>query len=639
MLSRKFSALFLLLLLVNVINPVVIVQSDKQDVSSNITKIYPRQKYPIDPMPFNQNASIKAYRTVRVSPYGFATYNDTIIITNKENREFNSIIVFYNKSTFKYLKEVTIIGKYKGSTFHLTWVEYIQKGDYIGMALLLNRYVEKNTKYEITILGGIYQIPTFRAMGNEILYKLLFPQKILLPYNVSLFKSNFETLDSTARIDLNYIKPSNGSLQGDRILFYTFRNEFLFNFTSPGKEPIVEFSWFSKTPIVIVSSFERTVQIEVTEKMHVRDSFRITAIAPKSNNTPKDTPWKLTSLIIGLPSDISSLTARDDLGKIRISKTTTIELLPENYTGYSVNLRIPLVSSSSYSFTLDYYIKSGTKWFKTKEDKWHISIPLTPILNTTFLSVKYSIMIPEGFEVNTTTISNLNETRYVDWSVLGVLSYSIFIGSFTHVTPMNNKEVKLSIKPTPMPLINTLIRIFLLVLFILSVLNVVYVYYRKLRERAVVAIPEVSLEIKENVEKFLKYYEEFVAIEKNLDDFIKSKLTQRKSPKAIRDQLQKLLETNKRYRDRVIAMFNLITKDPDIAKIVKELRDIENRISTTRRETISDWSQYLRGALGKRELIARADELFGNLRILKTNRNRLINRIRNIYITRYVRRA
>jgi len=638
MFSKKISAIFLLLLLVNVISPLIMVQSNNHDTFSNTNKISLQQEYPIDPMPFDQNASIEAYRTVTVSPYGFATYNDTIVLTNKDDREFNSIIIFYNETTLSYLRDIYIIGKYKGRTFHLTWVKYIQKGDYIGMALLLKRYVEKNTKYEITILGEIRQIPTFSVIGSEILYKLTFPQKILLPYNVSLFKSNFETLDSTARIDLNYIKPSNGSLQGDRTLFYTFRNEILFNFTNPSREPIVKFSWFSKTPIVIISSFERLVRIEVTEKMHIKDFFRVTTIAPKSNNTPKDTSWKLTSLIIGLPNEVESLTARDDLGKIGISKTTS-SLMPENYTGYSVSLRIPLVSSSTYSFTLDYYIKSKTQWFKIEGENWQISIPLTPIVNTTFLSVKYNIMIPEGYEVNSTSINNLNETKFVDWSILGVLSYNIFVVSFTHITPVNNIEVRLTIKPTPTPLINSLIRIFLLTLFILSILNVTYVYYKKLRERAAVAIPEISLEIKENVEKFLKYYEEFVAIEKNLDDFIKSKLTQRKSPKAIRDQLQKLLETNKRYRDRVIAMFNLITKDPDIAKIVKELKNIENRISTTRRETISDWSQYLRGTLGKRELIARADELFSNLRILKRNRSRLINRIRNIYITRYIRRT
>ncbi len=590
---------------------------------------------------FDYNVSIYSTRTVTVSPYGVMTLNDTVKFENKDIREFNAFLVFYKLSELAELYNLRILGiSDLGYKKQLHWYPYMQIGDYIGFVVILGQYVKKDSSYTVSIYANIRQLPSFELEGDSLVFSLKFSQKILLPYLVNDHITYFKLQDSQAHLLTDRITPSNGTKEGETIYKYAFSGEVLFNMWSPSDETIVNLYWRTTTPIMYVSQVNRDLTFTITGKLLIKDTFYFNVISPKATKPPAYATWRITDVVIGLPKGVSDPIASDDLGKITVAKTAS-ELIPEDYDAYRVSFRTPLVYDGPYKVTLEYELDSGNRWFNYNDTHWNVTIPAIPIINSTVLAVRFSISYPSEYRV--AQISGMeikNYTEYATVGSLGLVVYTTKTFSVTSVDPDENRLLRIVIETNYMPLFDLTVRLFVIVFFLLSILNLSVSEYirRKEKEKAVELTIEEKKEMESKLNKYLVLYEEYVAAEEALDQFIQSKLTVRKSPKTIRDNLTRLLNTTKKYRDRLKLLARELSADRDVYKIATELSNLEDKINFTRRELIMDWSNFLGGKLGKKELLVRAESQFNDIKRYKQSRNRLLNRLRNIYIVRYAKK-
>lgn len=586
------------------------------------------------------NVSIDASRAVTISPYGVITLNDSLDITNYDSREFNAILIFYERDYFGKLFNIHVFGKSeKGKREKLDLIPYLDLPNYIGFVVKLDRYVEKDSSYSLFISADTQLVPAIDIVQGELYLSFQFPQMINLPYKVSTMEVIFETRDQNARIVEDKISPSTGEKDSETKYKYSFTNIFAFNVSNPGNATIVNFVWKTTTPLMYVEYLQREITFGVSDKMSVKETFYIYVVAPMNESGSINTKWKLDTLTIGLPTDIKGVSARDPFGRVQIRKTAS-NLIPEKLDAYIITLRTPLMSGGPYRLTVYYSITTKSDYFDSKDGRWNVSLPLAPVINTTILNLRVSVSIPDGYLLKHVNLSDerVEMIRGVDTFLLGLLVYNTFTFSAQNVFPSMNNYLSIEVETSYTPLVAMFIKLFLLVLLFITVIDLILVkYVFAEREEITPEMVEVRTRFKRDLSNFIKYYEEFIAAETDLDNYIREKITVRKSPRVIREDLNRLMREVKSKRDRISLLSERLTADREVYKIVQELLKLEERVSFTRRELISDWSQFLGGKLGKKELTVRARNVFGDLRVYKVSRVRLVNRLKNIYASRYAK--
>ncbi|MGQ4891979.1 MAG: hypothetical protein ACP6IP_05770 [Candidatus Njordarchaeia archaeon] len=584
------------------------------------------------------NVTFKAVRTVSISPYGVVELNDSVAVTNNDFREFNSILIFYGKDELSILDNIRIVGKSsEGEKIVITWLPYVEYENYIGFAIVFDRFVKRDSSYSVIIRADIKVVPDFDVVDNELYLSISFSQKMLLPYNISKMDVFFVTTDSNAHIDEDRITPKNGTKVAETKYKYEFDHIIPFNMTGEVSPNIVNFVWKTTTPLMYVSQLTREFTFGISDIVHVRDVFDIRVIAPPSSAPASQSNWKINSLTIGIPADVEDLTVRDAMGRITARKTSSF-LVPSNLDAYSINLRVPLTFGDSYRISLSYSIKSDSDFFKVDKDKVNLTVPLLPVINTTVMNFRLVLNVPNGYLLEHLNYMNRSLELYkgVNVDLAGLFVYDKFSASMDNIVPSMNHNMEIIIDKTPVPLFSLFIKLFIIILTIITLIDLIYARYQVYeREEVSPLLIEERKKLKKSLSTFLKYYEEFITLETNLDEFIRKRITVRKSPRVIKEELNRLMGEVKKQRDKIIMTSEKLTDDREVYKIVKELLKIEDRVNFTRRELISDWSQFLGGKLGKKELTIRARNVFNDLKVYKINRTRLVNRLKNIYASKY----
>jgi len=588
-------------------------------------------------------ASVNVTRTVRISPYGVITLNDTIRIYNRDNREFNAILIFYEQDLYDQLVDLRFVGKSskEDKYYNLESFPYIGLDNFVGIAIKLEKFVEKNEGYTVKIVSIVDKVPKIDVKDNELYLSIQFPQKPLLQLNITELEIIFKTDDKNAHIYEDELSPkTNGTKISEQEWKYQFSNIITFNASSEDNQnDQVYFIWRTTQPMIQILNYEKEIRFYVTSKVKITEKIQLIVVAPPGDVSVEEAKWKIDSIVIGIPEDVENLNARDFLGKLKMEKTTS-EIIPEGYTPYSIEFRVPISISDIYTFSMSYEIPAGSDLFEVKDDKWTLEIPIAPVINATINNVKTRIIIPSGYTLKSIKYKNstLNTLKLRQSEFLGILSIEENVYYAKKVSMMDNQIVEIEINTSLQPILEIFFKIFLLTLLVVVLVDLIIA---KLKRREVELAPE-EIEarkiLKERLERFIKTYEEFIAIETELDSFIREKLRVRKSPKMIRENLSKLMRETKRYKDRINLLSEGLSSDKELYNIVKEMLSIEDRIEFARRELISDWSQFLSGKLGKNELMVRARSTFDGLKTYKLNRTRLLNRLRNIYALKYVKK-
>ncbi len=137
--------------------------------------------------------------------------------------------------------------------------------------------------------------------------------------------------------------------------------------------------------------------------------------------------WRLTSIRVILPRNVSNIEASDRLGR-----TLSVSEVTQGENAYKVFFKTPLAAEQGYIFTLRYQF-SRNQILKTSSGFYNLSISMFRNINYYIDRASISIVLPEGartstFEFNTSidTLMTSNTNRGMFHETLSIIGEGLF---------------------------------------------------------------------------------------------------------------------------------------------------------------------------------------------------------------------
>lgn len=598
-------------------------------------------------LPHNQT-DIWVLRSVYISEFWYIKVIDTINVTNKDDRPFNSIIIYYPLEFWRLIDTFLITGSFKDDApqpLNYT-ILYLPK-DYVALKVLfyvaLTKYsdAEKNAfKVYVTFYLKSVDILEFETVEDKIYVALnITPGPYLQHYINNYVTMIYSPDDPTISLEVDRIKPTVGKeIIEDRIVKYTKDNIKPMNLTLDPSEQLKTYGFDSQIRIVwslkngtpVIRYAHRTIEITQSFKIKIHDHLVVSIAsfyAPELN--PKKTKMSLSEFRVGLATNATDISVRDNIGKLDYGNTTDKDI-NETIRVIRVDLKTrPLVPGDVRDIYIDYEIPLTDKMLLRDNNTFIVYIPLAPIVNTSFLldglTIKTAVPITLVFP---TTYKNKMVKFQTEKFFL--VQYTSLTYSFGRILPYQNGLVTLLIDYHPLSLIRSYI-ILTLYVIIGSLIILEILFALRLIAKRVIA-PKQMKAIAE-LERFIKAYETIIAYDKNLwGETYTNLLLKRPTPQFL-DELGKKSDNLHQQYLKLVPLINKLKKDPTLFDYLIELEKIEEFIKLLKMEIVNLTREFLGGKVNTDIYKSRAEALLLNLKDQINSRERIINTIRDYYLS------
>ncbi len=634
--------LIIILLIIPIMGVLTITTPPRISVDTKKFSVTPYYA-PTTILPQNQT-EIWINRTVKISEFLFIKIVDEINITNTKDRPFSAIIIYYPVKFWEKIRQIRILGAYRNDSFKLlNFMIYYRSAEYVGLLIkfytLLDKYVSilKNT-FRIKILfelrEGLFEIKPFKdRMG---LYLNMTPCPFL-PYPIKSLVVNFISPEDV-NLEFEFVKPESGkTLFGGRNFKYSKENlppmDLSLDLDSQleryGFDSEIKAVWSTEQGLPIVRYAERSIVITKSYTVLVEDHLVVSLYSfeePAEN--PEQSRWKLSSIRVGLAANISDvIEVRDDIGKLDFDKTVDEDLPRDIYT-VRVNFKSPIIAGENRNVYIKYVIRFNKKFIRN--GKFNITLPLLPLVNTTIYTAKLSVKT----YVPTNAILPMNcEAKYYErgQEKFFIVQFSQAVFAYNNISPRDIGWLVLVFEYDLGTLLSSyfvlLLYIVILTILVAEVLLVArWAMYRYVKPKEVKRLA--------NLEKFIINYETIIASDKDLWVTAYRNLILRRPTAAFIDDFTKRQSKLNEKVNIVVASIRRLREIAEIYDYLTELGKVEERIRLFKQRIIEVAGHYIRGNLTDEVYEARIEALLLNLKDELNKRERILNTIRDFYISR-----
>jgi len=607
-------------------------ESSTTELTTSQELIFPSQ---------HQNMTIHVYRVFSISDHLLVSFNETVIITNHDKKPFNTFLVYYPRDFWKEMNYVRVIGKFMSEDYRpIQWRIYVFTQDYIGLAVIFGRPIYEEENYTIMVLAEMPNIAWLDSPNNKDIYCYLESYKMpLIPYEIDKAKISIiapKTGDIATTFDK--IEPTEGkSKVGQEVYWLEYKIK-PFNISTPTSR-LTKFHYLYKLKTISPEGYvflplrftliNREIRVSLNSELRVRDEFFVEAIAPVTNIETISAKWGTWKIEIGLAENVKDIQAYDDLGKLEVTEKQGEGKL-ENITFIEVKFRAPVIGNELYRFSITYTFSPSIE-----NDSIVLSqIPLAPVINATIGF--YTLRILSSYETNVNlkhirTDLSFNKSQRVLGG--GLVNYNEQSYAFAGLLPPDNSVIEITIQITVMPLLNI---IGLLVMMLIPIVSFSLMITATLSEKKKETLEEIprTKRILGTISQLIQSYEEYIAVENELDEKIYTEvLGRRPSGAVLADLRSKLQETYKR-RKRIFSLLErVMVQFPELRSDAIELKRIEGRLTIIRRMILEEAEAFLRGEVKKDEYDTLITEYINNIKYEKTKRLRIINKLKDIFFS------
>lgn len=582
-------------------------------------------------------------RTVFTSEFLHVKIVDEINISNTKTRPFSAVQIYYDRKFWEKSMIVRVLGKYGNDSARTLdyYIHYISE-DYIGISVrfyvYLDKYVPvlKNTFKVILIFEqeGVIEIKTIK--GKIGLYLNMTPCPFL-PYPVKGLKVRFSAPED-ANVEIDEVVPVSGrSKKGDDV-FYTFSDIPPMNFSLGLKEQIkrykfdspVRIVWSTSIPPIVIPYVERHILITQSYEIIIEDKISLSIISPAPPaDSPEDTKWKLSSIRVGLASNISRIiSTEDDVGKVKYDNTTDKDI-SSNIWVIKINFLRPVLPGEVRNVRIKFAIKLKDD-FLEENNVFNVTIPFCPVLNTTIntyvLRIKSYVPTVLTFPLNHTTSSKRWGAEKFFLAIYRDMSYG-----FVDINPSENLGLNLLIKYD----VQYFVRAYLFLTLYVIMVAIVFVEIALLARAAMlkIVLPAEAKRMRK-IEQLIKAYETMIAYDKKTWGDAYENLIVRRPTAGFVDEFRRRNNNILQQYEKLIPLINEIKKIPELYDVALELEKIEERINVLKQIISNIAVDLLAGKIGSRIFRSRCEALLLELKDNINTRERLINTMRDYYLSR-----
>jgi len=582
-------------------------------------------------------------RIIRPSEFLFVKIIDEMNITNTRERPFSALQVYYSRQFWEKISRVRIFGSYAGDRFRLIDYEVnFKSGDYVGIAVYFYTYLDKyvparkNTFRIRLILESnnlLEVIPHKDGVGIQMnispcpfvpYYVKRLLVRLLPPEDANPDEKQLSPLDYT-RVGRNIsykkegIPPMNFSLSLKKQLdWYKFGQN-------------IRIVWTTKTPPPVVPYVRRTIEITQSFRVKVRDEMSVSICSAEvPAESPRDIKWKLSTLRVGLAKNVTKIIKiEDNIGKLSYSNVTDDDI-PSEIKTIQINMSSrPIVIGEVRNISIEYEVKIGEE-FLLENNTFSLPMPFAPMLNTTILlyTLRIKTCVPLKVAVPKKYFS-VGESRSVEMFL--VLKYITKKMSFRDVYPSFNKQIKLLFRYDTLQFIRPFA-----VLLLYVTLGAMLVAEVGLASRAILRRVVVPPERKgdEDLERFIKAYETIIAYDKRTwADAYESMIIRRPSTGFVEEFRRRCTYIGKQY-EKLLPLISELRGDVELYDYLVDLETIEERLNVIKQIIVSILTDFVAGKMDPTVYKLRAEALLLELKDYLNARERIINTIRDIYLTR-----
>jgi len=609
---------------------------DKVDDNTTRTPIFPS---------IDQKMIINTTRSIKISEYSLVSLNDSVLIKNLDEREFNSILVYYEKSLFYRLINLRVSGFWvdKNKFVESQIVIYAETNEYIALALILNRVISKDDTYRISIQAELDGIISFTEYEDTLRFYLNITRDILIPLPINesiteVFPPLYSEIIDTL------MEPREGfGVQGNKVFWKT-------SGLAPFNESIkvsdltkISYVYRLKDPIQLplkVLFAKRVITISADGGVEVTDVIRVTVFSPEKFVSIETSKWKTQGIVIGLAGKVDQdlIEARDRFGALKIAEETTLERdRLENYTFIRVTFRNPLVGGESYEISISYPLKDKSS-ISRNGDEFEIHIPPMPIINATINVFKFVINSMYDVSIDSDDNALLNPVYFKHTRVKGfflITSYERVEFTYSRICTSANKVMKLEFTLNPAVIFGAFVAIFeYLFVIVASMILIARIMGRRKLAIKFEEAPKYRV-LRENLIKFIANYEEYLSIEDEIITELREKAVNKRPVSKVAQSLTAKLEELRRKKSVVYDYSEKIKDDPDIVPLIDKLAELDTRTDLIRRKIFDDLNRYLRGRMKRSEFVREAELSLGELLRNIKGKRRILNSLRDVLIVKY----
>lgn len=582
-------------------------------------------------------------RTVYTSEGLFVKIVDEINISNTKNRPFSAIQVYYDRKFWEKSVTVRVLGKYGNDSvraldYYVHYVSEVYVGISVRFYVYLDKYVPvlKNT-FKVFLIFEQVGVVKVKAMNDKIGLYLNMTPCPFLPYLVKGLRVGFSAPED-AKVEIDEVVPINGRSKKEEDVFYTFSDIPPMNFSLGLKEQIkrykfdspVRIVWSTNTPPTVISYVERHILITQSYEIIVEDkiSLSIISLAPPADS-PEDTKWKLSSIRVGLASNISRIIlTEDDVGKIKYDNTTDKDISGDIWV-IRLNFFRPVLPGEVRTVRIKFAIKLEDE-FLEENNIFKVTIPLCPVLNTTIntfaLRIKSYVPTSLTLPLNYTTSSKRWGAEKFFLAIYRDVSYG-----FIDVNPSENLGIDLLIRYD----VRYFARAYLFLTLYVIMIAIILVEIALLARAAMLKIVSpIETKRTKKIEQFVKAYETMIAYDKKTWGDAYENLIVRRPTAGFLDEFRRRNNNILQQYEKLIPLINEIKKIPELYDVALELGKTEERINMLKQMVSNIIVDFLTGKIENRIFRSRCEALLLELKDNINTRERLINTVRDYYLSR-----
>jgi len=572
---------------------------------------------------------VRVSRIIETNNYLYTWLNDTIEILNKNASAFNGFIIYFPKEIWDKITHISVFGKLLNENkTKLEWNYYISTKDFLAISIDLKTFVKPDETYIIYLHAEVPNLVRMSKSETSLFFSYDFPQKVLIPYNVTSMTIEFLSPKGSSLID-NEIYPSNGSISGNS-LTYDLVNVSAFN-DSVSVSSIVwtHFAWTMNEIPLGVPFVERTIRVRLDGTVEISDHIKLEAKAPEFIGSMTATPWKTNNFTIGLAKDAKKISVKDEFGDLEWASETN-NFGTENITIIRISFRVPIIAKTTVDIYVHFVI-SG----ESQNGYFDAEFPLAPKINAT---IGTFILKIEGGErniiINGPEILN-NQVKSYKLVGIGLSKKEVISIIVSNLYPSWNEEINMRYLFTLNYYLSTWLLIFIIVLPLTSSALLLALYLSKKEE--ILYVPEIieKTKIRENILKYIKQYEAYIALDAQLEQFVRTKILTKRPTRGALEQLNKRIRNLRSLRDSLYEISDRLEKEPELSNITNNLNEIETRVELSRERLLNEIQRFLRGKIKRAVFIKRCKDILKVIKEDSERRRRYINRLKDILMVRY----
>jgi len=635
-------ALIIIFLIVPIMGMLITISSPAISVELREPQEFPNYA-PTVILPRNQT-EIWVNRTVWISEFLFVKVVDEINITNTKGELFSAMQIYYPLKFWRKVMTLKVLGSYRNDSFRsLDFTINYKSVDYVGLVVkfytLLDKYVSvlRNTfklRLIFQLREGLFEIKPFNNKMGLFLNLTPCP---FLPYSIKSLTVKFISPEGT-NLEFDEVKPVSGkTLVNGKDLQYSKEDippmDLSLGLTDQlkryGFESEIKAVWSTDSGLPIIRHAERSVTITRSYLIIVEDHFVVSLYSfgePAEN--PEESKWKLSSIRIGLAKNVSEvLEVRDDIGKLTYSKTSD-EDIPEDVYTIRIDFKSPIIAGELRNVYVKYTIKLGEGF--VDNGKFNVSVPLLPLVNTTVHTARLCVKA----YVPTKIIMPINcEAEFFETGAekFFVVQFSQVVLAFKSISPGDNGAMVLLFEYDLTSLLSSYY-VLLAYIMIVTILLAEALLAAKWAMTRYVTPKEVKRLRK--LERFIMNYETIIASDKELWAEAYRNLMLRRPTAAFIDELSKRYSRLNEKINVVMAAIRGLREIVEIFDYLVELGKVEERIRIFKQRIIEVASQYVRGEVSDEIFETRMEALLLDLKDDLNNRERILNTIRDFYISK-----